>query len=86
MECSLLNAHIYSKNIINNPSCTSGGCESAYHFFFICTIYRHTWNTHLSDIMQTHNTHELLYGKETAENLNYKALEGAIFYYTLKTI
>ena len=42
MECSSLNSHLYSKNIINSPSCSCGGFESAYHFFFICPIYRHT--------------------------------------------
>ena len=39
MECSSLNSHLYSKNIINSPSCSCGGFESAYHFFFVCPIY-----------------------------------------------
>ena len=34
MECSSLNSHLYSKNIINSPSCSCGDFESAYHFFF----------------------------------------------------
>ena len=74
MECSSLNSHLYSKNIINSPSCSCGGFESAYHFFFICPIYRHTRNIYLSDVLQTHKTHELLYGKETATDLENEAL------------
>ena len=74
MECSSLNSHLYSKNIINSPSCSCGGFESAYYFFFICPIYRHTRNIYLSDVLQTHKTHELLYGKETATDLENEAL------------
>ena len=74
MECSSLNSHLYSKNIINSPSCSCGGFESPYHFFFICPIYRHTRNIYLSDVLQTHKTHELLYGKETATDLENEAL------------
>ena len=65
---------MYSKNIINSPSSTCGGFESAYHFSFICHIYRHTRNIYLPDVLQTHNTHELLYGKETATDLENEAL------------
>ena len=70
MECSLLDSHLYSKNIIKSLSCSCGGFESAYRFFFICPIYRHTGNIY----MQTHKTHELLYGKETARGLENEAL------------
>ena len=75
MECSSLNSHLYSKNIINSPPCSCGSFESAYHFFFfIFPIYRHTRNICLSDVLQTHNTHKLLYGKETAADLENEAL------------
>ena len=37
LECSLLNSHLYRKNIIESPSCSCGGFESNYivplHFF-----------------------------------------------------
>ena len=42
--------------------------------YFICPIYRHTSNIYLSDVLQTHNTPELLYGKETATDLENEAL------------
>ena len=71
---SSLNSHLYSKNIINSPSCSCGGFESAYHFFFICPIYRHTRTIYLSNVLQTYYTHELLYGKETATDLENEAL------------
>ena len=41
---------------------------------FICLIYRQIRNTYLSDVLQTHNTHELLYGKEAAIDLENEAL------------
>ena len=43
-------------------------------FLFICPIYRHRRNTYLSDVLQTHCTHELLYGKEAATDLGNEAL------------
>ena len=43
-------------------------------FLFICPIYRHRRNTYLSDVLQTHCTHELLYGKEAATDLENEAL------------
>ena len=39
MDCSSLNAHLYRKNIVLSPSCSCGGFESAYHFFFKCPNY-----------------------------------------------
>ena len=39
MECSSLNAHLYRKNIVPSPSCSCGGFESVYHFFFQCPNY-----------------------------------------------
>ena len=33
MDCSSLNSHLYSKNIVPSPSCDCGDFESPYHFF-----------------------------------------------------
>ena len=38
MQCSSLNPDLYRKNIVPYPSCTCGEFESAYHFFFKCTV------------------------------------------------
>ena len=41
LECSSLNAHLYRKNIVPEPTCQCGGFESSYHFFFcLCNIRR----------------------------------------------
>ena len=74
MERSSLNSHLYGKNIINSLSRICGGFVSAYNFFFICPIYRHTKKTYLSEVLQTHNTHELLYCKEATTDLENEAL------------
>ena len=41
---------------------------------FLYVQYTGTQETNLSDVLQTHNTHELLYGKETATDLENEAL------------
>ena len=47
----------------------------AYSFEkFEYPLYIHTRNTYLFDVLQRHNTHELLHGKETANNLENEAL------------
>ena len=66
MDCSSLNSHLYSKNIVPSPSCDCGDFESPYHFLFRCPRYTADRNTYLYDYLQTHSTHDLLHGKETA--------------------
>ena len=39
LECSSLNAHLYRKNIVPEPTCQCGGFKSSYHFFFVCPIF-----------------------------------------------
>ena len=39
MECSSLNAHLYSKNIVPTPSCGCGAFESPYHYLLHCPRY-----------------------------------------------
>lgn len=64
MECSSLNSHLYRKNIVDSPSCACGDFESSYHYLFICPKYANIRHTYLSSYLRTHNTHELLFGKE----------------------
>ena len=33
---SSLNQHLFSKNIVNSPSCTYGAIEDTQHFLFVC--------------------------------------------------
>ena len=59
--------HTYTqKNIVPSPSCDCGDFESPYHFLFRCPRYTVDRNTYLYDYLQTHSTHVLLHGKETA--------------------
>ena len=45
MGCSSLNSHLYSKNIVPNPSCACGEFESCYHFFLRCPRSANVRNT-----------------------------------------
>ena len=58
--------HTYTQNIVPSPSCDCGDFESPYHFLFRCPRYTADRNTYLHDYLQTHSTHDLLHGKETA--------------------
>ena len=66
MECSSLNSDLFRKNIVPNPSCSCGGFESAFHFFYTCPKYTDVRNRYLSDLLPSHNVHDLLFGKENA--------------------
>ena len=68
MECSSLNSHLYRKNIVPSPSCTCGGFESPYHFFFVCPMYMGIRNRCLPQDLQNYNTRDLLFGKENANS------------------
>lgn len=41
LECSSLNYHLYSKNIIDSPLCTCGNVENTFHYLMICPKYRY---------------------------------------------
>ena len=68
MRCSSLNADLYRKNIIPSPSCSCGGFESAYHFFYICPQLTAVREMYLGDVLRNHTTHELLCGKPEFTN------------------
>ena len=44
-KCSSLNQHLYSKNIIEDPSCICGSVESTRHFLLECTRYNQAKTT-----------------------------------------
>ena len=39
MRCSSLNAHLFSKNIIDSPLCACGSFEDTHHFLLSCARY-----------------------------------------------
>ena len=74
MECSSLNAHLYRKNIVPSPTCSCGGFESTYHFFFQCPNYAVTRRRYLSNYLPTLNTNQALYGIADASVVENEAL------------
>ena len=66
MECSSLNAHLYRKNIVPSPSCSCGGFESVYHFFFECPNYADIRTRYLPNNLKDLNTNQLLCGMPNA--------------------
>ena len=68
MQCSSLNADLYRKNIIPSPSCSCGGFESAYHFFYVCPQLTAVRESYLGDVLRNHTTHQLLCGKPEFTN------------------
>ena len=50
--CSSLNAHLYSKNIIESPNCLCGEVESPAHFFLTCPLYNQSRLVFLQSISQ----------------------------------
>ena len=68
MECSSLNAHLYSKNIVPTPSCECGAFESPYHYLFHCPRYNAIRERYLHSYLESHNTHDLLNGKESSSD------------------
>ena len=38
-DCSALNYHLFSKNIVDSPHCACGAVETTKHYFFECQRY-----------------------------------------------
>ena len=49
-NCSSLNSHIFSKNIIEDPSCLCGALENTHHYLLNCTLYADHRNKMINDI------------------------------------
>ena len=63
MECSSLNANLYKKNIVPSPSCSCGGFESTYHYFFKCPNYSIIRSRYLPNNLNEFSTNDLLFGQ-----------------------
>ena len=69
-KCSSLNQHLYSKNIIEDPSCICGSVESTRHFLLECTRYNQARTT-MTNTLSTFcvpNLNVLLFGDNTLNN------------------
>ena len=75
-NCSSLNQHLYSKNIIADPSCACGGVESTKHFSLQCPKF----NQARTEMLNTLSTvcipslNVLLYGDNNLDT-HYNKLE-----------
>ena len=74
LECSSLNAHLYRKNIVPQPTCQCGGFESSYHFFFVCPIFVGARSRYLPANLNNLTTRDLLFGMENKTNHENEAL------------
>ena len=69
-KCSSLNQHLYSKNIIEDPSCICGSVESTRHFLLECTRYNQARTT-VTNTLSTFcvpSLNVLLFGDNTLNN------------------
>ena len=64
LECSTLNAHLYRKNIVPEPTCQCGGFDSSYYFFFVCPIFVDASSRYLPANLDNLTTRDLLFGME----------------------
>ena len=74
LEYSLLNAHLYRKNIVPEPICECGGFESSYHFFFVCPIFLDARSRCLPASFINLTNRDLLFGMENKTNHENEAL------------
>ena len=74
LECSSLNAHLYRKNIVPEPTCQCGGFESSDHFFFVCPIFVDARSRYLPANLNNFTTGDLLVGMVNKTNHENEAL------------
>ena len=55
LECSSLNAHLYSRNLVECPLCACGEIENTTHFIFKCPNYSVVRQTYLTELTQQLN-------------------------------
>ena len=68
--CSALNQHLFSKNIVNSPSCSCGAVEDAHHFLFVCNLYTDLRRTlfQVVSVIQQPSLNLLLFGNQELAN------------------
>lgn len=86
-SCSALNQHLFSKSIINSPSCNCGAIEDTQHFLFSCNLHA----AHRRDLFQTISNIQrpslqlLLYGNPELSNNQNKTIFIAVQEFLIKT-
>ena len=72
-KCSSLNGHLFSKNIIEDPSCICGALEDTEHYLLHCALYkdyRDKMIYDISNIIQDEITIDILIFGSTSANNN----------------
>ena len=71
-NCSTLNHHLYSKNIIQSPLCACGAVENTKHFLFECQRYDEIRHEMIADVSNfcAPTVNVLLFGDASSANIN----------------
>ena len=88
-QCSSLNSHLHSKNIIDDPNCICGAIEDTKHYLLLCPLYtRHRLKMmeDIAPILQEEITlNILLYGSTTANYITNSSIFKIVQSYISKT-
>ena len=86
-NCSSLNQQLFSKNIIDSPTCACGAVEDTYHYLFVCNRFsnlrQELFNT-VSMICQP-NLNVLLFGNDELSMQQNSNIFLAVQNFVLKT-
>ena len=87
MDCSSLNHHLFSKNIIDSPLCIFGRPETTKHYLFDCNRYNNLRQKMLRSISQLcePTLNALLYGVTDLSDETNRQLFIIIQEYILRT-
>ena len=88
-KCSSLNSHLFSKNIIEDPSCLCGAFEDTSHYLLHCPLYTELRNKMLNDISSLINVDItvdlLIYGSSSETKNTNEEIFKVVQTYILKT-
>ena len=87
MRCSSLNAHLFSKNIVDSPLCACGSFEDTHHFLLSCNRYavlRQELVNRVTPICQP-SLNVLLYGNQELSNSTNKQIFLSVQEYLIKS-
>lgn len=88
--CSSLNAHLFSKNIVDSPVCSCGENETTQHFLFECKHFSHQRDRLFSslitlDVDIIFNEKILLFGSENLSIEQNKGIFRSVYKYIEET-
>ena len=88
-KCSSLNSHLFSKNIIEDPSCLCGAFEDTSHYLLHCPLYTEHRNKMMKDISSLINVDLtvdlLIYGSSSETKNTNEEIFKIVQTYILKT-